>query len=82
MALCNAVHGGAGLGILPEFMAGGELVRLLDGDALPQRDLWVAMHEDLRHWPPARAVIEHLHQVTAHFLGDQGAARAQRNPSS
>lgn len=82
MAISLAVHGGAGLGILPEFMASDQLERLVEPEQLPQRDLWVAMHEDLRQWPPARAVVEHLHRVTEEVLRAQGLERAQRKPSS
>jgi DNA-binding transcriptional LysR family regulator len=57
-----AVAAGVGIAVLPDFMGGqdGRLVRLPHtGEAL-EREVWIAVHSDLRHAPRIRAVMAFL----------------------
>ena len=72
-----AVSAGLGIACLPCFMADGAsgVERLTDPGEGPSREIWLGVHEDLRHMPRIRAVIEALD----HGFGDlsrrlQGAA--------
>ncbi|MCB9644947.1 MAG: LysR family transcriptional regulator, partial [Myxococcales bacterium] len=62
-AIAAAVEAGAGIGVLPSFMAGEKLVCLWEGQDLPEREVWLAVHEDLRDVPRVRAVFGFLREV-------------------
>ena len=64
-AIEAAVQSGAGIGLLPCAIIGDELVRIAGPDGLPQRDLWLVVHEDLRETPHIRAVTDHVAAVCA-----------------
>ncbi|MCA9560286.1 MAG: hypothetical protein KC583_17175, partial [Myxococcales bacterium] len=55
-----AVESGAGLGVLPDFLAGDHLVCLCAGEALPRREVWLAVHEDVHRLPRVRTVVDFL----------------------
>lgn len=57
-----AVVNGAGIGILPTFMGTG-LVELVPPQQLPERQIWLVVHEDLKDVPHVRAVMDHLVRV-------------------
>lgn len=67
----HAVLGGAGVGFLPVFLARKhpELRPLLPPDRLPERDMWLVVHEDVRGDAAVRAVIEWLTEVLAGVEG-------------
>jgi DNA-binding transcriptional LysR family regulator len=71
--LLAAVRAGAGLAVLPSFIADRDpdLVRCLDPIAGDDSELWLLTHERLRHTPRVRAVMD--------FLG-QRLARLAREP--
>lgn len=58
----TAVMGGAGLGLLPVFMARNErtLVRLLPHDVRLSRTYWLVTHADSRKLARVRAVADHV----------------------
>ena len=58
-----AVRAGVGVGVLPHFMVPDELVDLGPCEGLASRDIWLAVHEDLRHVPRVSFVYEHLREV-------------------
>ena len=62
MGLLAAVRAGAGLAVLPSFVADRdpELVRCLDPIAGEEFELWLLTHERLRHTPRVRAVMDFL----------------------
>jgi len=68
-AIYQAVRSGCGLGILPTYVTGRGLVRLVEGEDLPQRDLWLAIHEDLRQSPRVRAVADYCANVVRRVVG-------------
>jgi DNA-binding transcriptional LysR family regulator len=67
-----AVEAGIGLGCLMCYLADGrEGLRLLDaGEAPPRRELWLVVHQDMRHAPRIRALTD--------FLADGLRAQAGR----
>jgi DNA-binding transcriptional LysR family regulator len=71
--LLAAVRAGAGLAVLPSFVADREpdLVRCLEPIAGDDAELWLLTHERLRHAPRVRAVMD--------FLGER-LARLAREP--
>ncbi|MDQ0325458.1 DNA-binding transcriptional LysR family regulator [Rhodopseudomonas julia] len=60
-----AARAGAGIAILPEFVAAGdqELVAVGIGETLPVRELWLAIHSDLKNSAPIRAVSRCLRET-------------------
>ena len=60
--LLAAVRAGAGLAVLPSFIADRdkELVRCLEPIATDDSELWLLTHERLRHTPRVRAVMDFL----------------------
>jgi DNA-binding transcriptional LysR family regulator len=60
-ALLEAARAGAGVAVLPGFVAEGDpgLVRLEGPEAAPH-ELWLLVHGDLRRTPRVRAVIDWL----------------------
>jgi DNA-binding transcriptional LysR family regulator len=60
--LLAAVRAGAGLAVLPTFVADRDpdLVRCLDPIEGEETDLWLLTHERLRHTPRVRAVMDFL----------------------
>lgn len=64
VAQCEIVAAGAGLGILPVFMARRfpDLVEVLPGDIQVNRSFWLAVHQDVASLTRNRLMIE--------FLGD------------
>ncbi len=82
VGLLRATIAGAGLALLPAFLAArsDELVEV-DGPAPPpQRSVYVVAHEDLRQHPAVRAGWDHLAKVFARLGGAAGAA--DRNESA
>lgn len=61
-AMLTATVAGVGLAMLPTFLAADEpeLVRLIAPAALPRRECWLVMHEDMRRAAPVRAVADFL----------------------
>jgi DNA-binding transcriptional LysR family regulator len=74
--LLAAVRAGAGLAVLPSFVADRDpdLVRCLDPIAGDDSELWLLTHERLRHTPRVRAVMD--------FLGERLTRLAREEPSS
>jgi DNA-binding transcriptional LysR family regulator len=62
-ALVMGVEAGAGLGVMPVLLASPALVQLVGPEVLPQRDVWLVVHEDLTDAPHVRAVVDHLVEV-------------------
>lgn len=60
----NAVMAGMGIGCLARYVgdAAPDLVRLPppEGTACPAREIWLAMHNDIRDTPRIRALADHL----------------------
>lgn len=65
--ISDAVRAGAGLGLLPRFIGDedGALIRVSESIHLPNRDLWLIVHEDLRDAPGVRAVVDWLADIFA-----------------
>lgn len=63
-AMVSAARNDAGIAVLPAIMGHG-LVCLYDGEDLPRRDVWLAVHEDLRDVPRVNAVWEFLKTVSS-----------------
>lgn len=61
-SLAAAAAGGMGVALLPEFLGDADprLVRLPCPVATPRRDIWLAVHADLRRAPRIRAVMDFL----------------------
>ena len=57
-----AVAAGVGIAVLPNFMAGPDqrLSRLPHAGAALEREIWIAVHSDLRHAPRIQAVMAFL----------------------
>ncbi|MBS2017062.1 MAG: LysR family transcriptional regulator [Deltaproteobacteria bacterium] len=66
-ALYQATLGGAGIGMLPTFLArrSPELVRVDPPSPLPPRAIYLVTHEDLRRVPRVRAVFDHIVEAFA-----------------
>ena len=73
--LLAAVRAGAGLAVLPSFVADRDpdLVRCLDPIAGDDSELWLLTHERLRQTPRVRAVMD--------FLGERLARLARQAPA-
>jgi len=73
--LLAAVRAGAGLAVLPSFVADRDpdLVRCLPPIATDDSELWLLTHERLRHAPRVRAVMD--------FLGERLARLARAEPA-
>jgi DNA-binding transcriptional LysR family regulator len=69
-AIAEIICGGAAIGLLPTFLANEELVQLAGPKGLPERDLWLVFHEDLRRASHVRAVTEFLTRITREALGE------------
>ena len=61
------IAAGAGVGILPRFMAepGSGLERVLADEVRLKRTFWVAVHQDLRATPRVRAVLEWMSETAS-----------------
>jgi DNA-binding transcriptional LysR family regulator len=57
-----AAGAGVGVALLPDFMSAQDnrLVRVPHAGAAPQREVWLAVHSDLRHAPRIQAVMAFL----------------------
>jgi DNA-binding transcriptional LysR family regulator len=66
-ALFLATLGGAGVGLLPAFLAARtpELVKVELPAPIPPRAIYLVTHEDLRHKPSVRVVFRHLVETFA-----------------
>lgn len=73
-AIAAAVESGVGLGVLPLGLVSNNLICLYQGEALPERDIWLVMHEDLQHVPRVRAVFEYLRDLIQKLSIRQEAA--------
>jgi DNA-binding transcriptional LysR family regulator len=65
--LREAARAGLGIALLPEFMVAptsGLVAVPCDGPP-PHREIWMAVHDDLRHAPRIRAVMDFLAEVVA-----------------
>lgn len=73
-----AVKAGLGLALLPCFIGDDEgLTRLTAPGACPLREVWLAVHRDLRHAPRLRATID---QVSAIMKRDRPALMGAPRP--
>ena len=73
------IAGGAGIGVLPHFMAHrDERLMRIRPDISIRRDFWLAVHRDVAGQPRVRAFIEWLDEVVGKGAGvlvsDQGSA--------
>lgn len=60
-AQLSAIKAGLGVGLLPCFVGDAEgLTRLTAPGACPLREVWLAVHRELRHAPRLRAMIDQL----------------------
>ncbi len=61
-ALAAAAAAGLGVALLPAFLGDGDprLARLACPEPPPRRDIWLAVHDDLRRAPRIRAVMDFL----------------------
>lgn len=64
---CAAVRAGAGIGLLPDFLAAtdAELTPIETGKPLFERGIYLVIHEDMRTAAPVRAVAEALRRAQA-----------------
>ncbi|MEC9432567.1 MAG: LysR family transcriptional regulator [Pseudomonadota bacterium] len=71
-----AAQAGLGAALLPVFLAARlpGLVRLPWDGPLPRRDLWLAVHEDLRAVPRIRAALDFLARLARRVAREDGAA--------
>jgi len=62
----RSVLAGLGIACLPRFVGDGKGLVLLTapGDE-PRRQIWIGVHQDTRHTPRIRVVLDHLHAVFA-----------------
>lgn len=60
--ISDAISAGAGLGLLPRVIGDEDstLIKVSGSVQLPNRDLWLIVHEDLRDAPGVRAVVDWL----------------------
>lgn len=65
--LAAAARAGVGVALLPRYLAEAEpgLVALNPGRPLPSREIWLAVHDDVRRAPRVRAVIDFLAEAVA-----------------
>jgi DNA-binding transcriptional LysR family regulator len=56
------VRCGIGLAVLPCYLADSDpsLVRVMDPESFPARQVWVVIHRDLQHAPRIRACADFL----------------------
>ena len=56
---------GRGIGMLPCFLGDTDpgLQRVPDIDPMPDMQIWILTHEDLRHSPRVRVLIDHLYEA-------------------
>jgi DNA-binding transcriptional LysR family regulator len=66
-ALASAARAGAGVAVLPCFVAerAGDLVPLSAPEPVPPHELWLLVHGDLRRTPRVKAVIEWVDALVA-----------------
>lgn len=59
------LHMGRGIGMLPCYMGDTDpkLQRLTEVDAIPDMQIWVLTHDDLRQNPRVRALMDHLYEA-------------------
>ena len=70
LAQLAAVRAGIGIGILGRYLADTEgLTRLTVADPPPSRELWMAVHNDIRHTPRIRAVTDFLASTVREVAG-------------
>ena len=77
--LLAAVRAGAGLAVLPSFVADRDpaLVRCLDPIAGDESELWLLTHERLRRSPPVRAVMDFLGERLTKLAREERAEDAR-----
>lgn len=67
VSLLAAARHGLGVALLPCYLGDAEpLLRRLEGPEPAAHELWLLVHGDLRRTPRIRAVIDWLHELTAH----------------
>ena len=76
--LLAAVRAGAGLAVLPSFVADRdpELIRVLEPIATDDAELWLLTHQRLRHTPRVRAVMDFLAERLTKLARQERAAGA------
>lgn len=64
VALSSAVKAGLGAAVLPFFITGGDASFVcVERESVPSRDIWLVVHEDIRHSPRVRAVMDVLIEI-------------------
>jgi DNA-binding transcriptional LysR family regulator len=60
-----AALAGAGVALLPCYLADSEpgLLRLCEPEAVPTREAWLVVHQDLQRVPRVRAVLDFVAEV-------------------
>ena len=64
----SMVQAGAGISLLATVMATPDLVLVAGDIPIPRREVWLVLHEDLKHTPRVRAVADHLAAITMEAL--------------
>ncbi len=61
----NMIRKGRGIGMLPCYVGDTDpgLQRVPGTDPVPDMQIWILTHEDLRHSPRVRVLIDHLYQA-------------------
>jgi DNA-binding transcriptional LysR family regulator len=72
-----AARAGAGVALLPCYLADGEqgLVRLCEPDVVPPREAWLVVHQDLQRVPRVRAAIGFVGEI---FTREKPRLRGER----
>jgi DNA-binding transcriptional LysR family regulator len=65
-----ATAAGIGMAVLPDFMGSQDnrLARLSHTSAVPEREVWIIVHNDLRHAPRIQAVMAFLSGCFEHGI--------------
>lgn len=67
-SVASMVQAGAGISLLATVMTTPDLVTIATGIDVPSREVWLVLHEDLKHTPRVRAVADHLAATTTAAL--------------